>query len=156
MVQQQEYLECKAILEFEICFFYLDKITTSVAMLGFANIFRNLFLGELNLSCTLSTLKLNLHLSFLLHEQERGRERQSDHVGMRTLLILLSQRKVFLSVWSWETLELSSCFSCKLNGKAIVSQSNHSASKYLFILIKLFYFLFPFQLIETRTYNITL
>jgi len=101
--------------------FYLDKITTSVAMLGFANIFRNLFLGELNLSCTLSTLKLNLHLSFLLHEQERRRERQSDHVGMRTFLILLSQRKVFLSVWSWETLELSSCFSCKLNGKAMIA-----------------------------------
>jgi len=32
--------------------------------------------------------------------QERERERENDHVGMRSLIIFLSHRKVFLSIWS--------------------------------------------------------
>jgi len=41
-----------------------------------------------------------------------------------SLIILLSHRKVFLSVWSCEKVELSSTFSRQLNRKGNANQSN--------------------------------
>jgi len=43
------------------------------------------------------------HLSFWLHERER--EQENDHVSMRSLIILLFHRKLFLSVWSQSGIE---------------------------------------------------
>jgi len=66
---------------------------------------------------------VDFHLSVWLQE----RERENDHVGMRSLIILFSHSKVFLSFWSREKIESSSTFSRKPNGKSHNNHSNRSA-----------------------------
>ena len=67
-------------------------------------------------------LKVDFHSS--VWQRERDRERENYHVGMRSLIFLLSHRKIFMSVCSREKVKLRSTFSRTLTGKPNDNQSN--------------------------------
>ena len=67
-------------------------------------------------------IKVDFHLS--VWQRERDRERENYHVGMRSLIFLLTHRKTLMSVCSREKVKLSSTFSRTLTGKPNDNQSN--------------------------------
>ena len=66
----------------------------------------------------------NIKVDFHLSVWRRERKWENYHVGMRSLIFLLSHRKIFLSVCCQEKAELNSTFSRTMTGKSNDNQSN--------------------------------